>query len=35
MNGWMRQKNVYVPTGRFFGVFQTLRFAAGVLPAGP
>jgi hypothetical protein len=30
MNGWMRQKYVYVPGPRLLGVFHVLRFAAGV-----
>jgi hypothetical protein len=30
MNGWMRQKYVYVARGRFFGVRQTCLFEAAV-----
>jgi hypothetical protein len=35
MNGWMRQKYVYVPGSRSSGVFHVLRFAAGVPIGGP
>jgi hypothetical protein len=35
MNGWMRQKYVYVPGFKFAGVLQVFRWAAGVKPRGP
>ena len=35
MNGWTRQKYVYVPGLRFFGVFHVSRFAAAVAKRGP
>ena len=35
MNGWTRQKNVYVPSVRSAGVCHCLRWAAGVKPGGP
>ena len=35
MNGWMRQKYVYVPSVRVGGVCHCLRLAAGVKPGGP
>ena len=36
MNGWMRQKYVYVPSDRFVGVCHVSRFAAaGAATAGP
>ena len=35
MNGWMRQKYVYVPSGRFVGVFHVSRPAAAVERSGP
>ena len=35
MNGWMRQKYVYVPGARLAGVFQFGRLAAAVSPVGP
>ena len=34
MNGCTRQKNVYVPESRFFGVFHVSRLAAAVTFAG-
>jgi hypothetical protein len=36
MNGWIRQKNVYVPGGRFLGVVQVSLPTAGVpMPSCP
>jgi len=35
MNGCTRQKYVYLPGSRLFGVFHVMRFAAGVNPCGP
>src|SRR5881392_2536866 len=35
MNGWIRQKYVYVPAGRLGGVCQLPTLAAAVNPAGP
>jgi hypothetical protein len=35
MNGWMRQKKVYVPGCRSAGVCHSLRFEAAVKPGGP
>src|SRR6185436_4063498 len=35
MNGWMRQKYVYVPAPRSVGVCHVLRLDAAVKPAGP
>src|ERR687890_2490526 len=35
MNGWTRQKYVYVPAFRVLGVLHVSRFAAAVKPTGP